>query len=486
MSDATYQVVPLEQLHESPLNPRKQFNAIKIEELAASIRVQGILSPLLVRPNADGFEIGSGHRRYRASKLAGLGSVPVLSRPMTDEEFLELLTIEQLQHEDLHPLEEAEGYRQLMKTAHYDVARIGARIGKSVKYVYDRVKLLELTPPATKLFLDGKMTAGHAILLARLKPKDQATAIDPHGRALFEHEFNLRLDDAEGPHEEPVKPRSVREFSAWIDEHVKFDHKTVDPMLFPETAAELATAKEKAAKVVQVTTAHYIDPDARDPKERIFFPMSWKRADGHQKSKACELGVTGVIVAGAGRGTAFTVCIEKEKCAVHWGSEIKERTRRQRAAGKAPGKPADPAAEKARRDKAEAQRALDEELGGETDKRFFAQLLGKIKGPLPREALLYLVEDSVERNYEGRDLMQDFFGKPSVAKPASLKADELGRMLLAGTVAFALADGYNSSRLSLLAKSLKVDRLAIAKTVQAEHQAKAKAAAPPAKKKAKQ
>jgi len=109
MTTATlgYQVVPLADLHESKRNPRKHFNAEALAELAASIAAKGVLTPLLVRPNAAGYEIAAGHRRYRAAKAAGVDQVPAIVREMTDTEFLEILTIENLQREDVHPLEEA-------------------------------------------------------------------------------------------------------------------------------------------------------------------------------------------------------------------------------------------------------------------------------------------------------------------------------------------------------------------------------------------
>jgi ParB/RepB/Spo0J family partition protein len=171
---STFQVLKLAQLHESPLNPRRHFDPAKLQELTESVRQHGVRTPLLVRPNGDGYEIGAGHRRFRAAAAAGLVEVPAVIRPMTDVEFLELLNFENLEREDIHPLEEADGFRTLMAQAGYDVARIAERIGKSTKYVYDRVKLLALIPAAQQLFRDGAITAGHAILLARLKPADQA------------------------------------------------------------------------------------------------------------------------------------------------------------------------------------------------------------------------------------------------------------------------------------------------------------------------
>jgi len=336
MSTSTYATIELEKLHESPWNPRKTFDPASLRELADSMTKIGVLAPLLVRGNATGYEIAAGHRRYRAAKLAGLTSVPVIVRDMDDTAFLEVLVLENDQRVDVHPLEEAAGYQTLMTRAKYDVARIAERVGRSVKYIYDRMKLLSLTKDAQALFFEGKITAGHAILLARLKPADQQRAIAPDAQAAFEHE-DLLWDPDDEDHRpsakaDPyagLKPVSVRELEKWIDEHVRFQAAAADPMLFPETVGVVTAAREQAEKIVPITHNHYIDPEAREG--RTFGPRSWKRADGTGKAKRCEHAVIGVIVIGPGRGEAFKVCVNKDKCATHWGREQKEA--KARAAG---------------------------------------------------------------------------------------------------------------------------------------------------------
>lgn len=166
-----FQNVPTDQLHEHPHNPRSHFDPAQLAELADSIKAKGVLNPLLVRPNGKkGFQVLAGARRLRAARGAGLTEVPVIVRELDDEAAFELMLIDNLQRSDIHPLDEAKGYQILMNSPGYDVARIAERVGRSVKYIYDRVKLLSLTKQAQDLFLEGKFTAGHAILLARLKP----------------------------------------------------------------------------------------------------------------------------------------------------------------------------------------------------------------------------------------------------------------------------------------------------------------------------
>jgi ParB/RepB/Spo0J family partition protein len=337
-----YHVLPRAQLRESVDNPRQHFDMAALQELADNIGKVGLLTPLLVRPigAAKGkpahYEIAAGHRRFRASKLAGLDELPVIVRDMDDATFLEVLTIDNLQRDDLHPLEEANGFASLMKGAGYDVARIAERVGRSVKYVYDRMKLLQLVPDAKRLFLHDRFTAGHAILLARLSPEDQERAIDLKSvgqvgsvEGIWAPESPLFAGETERGTEDSVKPVSVREFEGWIDRNVRFRPEVVDlPNLFPETAAVLASAAEEEAKVVHITYTHQLHPDVRDESQKTYGPLSWKRADGEPAydrskgktlaSKRCDHSVIGVIVVGEGRGQAFPVCVAKQKCAVHW------------------------------------------------------------------------------------------------------------------------------------------------------------------------
>jgi len=333
------QTVPLDQLREHPDNPRSHFDPAQLAELADSIKAKGILNPLLVRPNGKkGFQVLAGARRLRAARGAGLEEVPVIVRELDDEAALEVLIVDNLQRADVHPFDEARGYQTLLTRPGYDVARIAERVGRSVAYIYDRVKLLNLTKEAQDLFLAGKFTAGHAVLLARLKPEDQKRALDPDNRhdGLFRQEVGLPYTeelevDAKDPYR-LVAPRSVRELKGWIEERVKFDRDQVDPMLFPETAETLATAREVSTKIVPITRDYMASDDVRQVgKERIYSERSWKRADGKDGSKTCDSEIRptiGVVVCGDGWGEAFAVCIDKKRCKVHWGAEIREAKKR--------------------------------------------------------------------------------------------------------------------------------------------------------------
>jgi len=349
----TFKLLALISIAESKSNPRSHFDKDKLDELAESIKINGVLEPILVRTKGDeGYELVCGHRRFRAAKLAEVRVIPAMIHELNDTQVLETQLEENTKRGDLHPLEEAAGYQALLAKKHgYNVARIAERTGKSVKYIYDRIKLLELTKEAQQLFLDDRITAGHAILLARLSQKDQERAIGKpqeygafHSGGLFTTEN--RLFDPEGEDEDGgdrFKARSVRELEAWIAKNVRFERKLIEPILFPETAERVHAATETKTKVIPITHDHHVHPDAKAEGERTYGPMSWRRADGIRDSRKCEHSILGVVVVGFDRGEAFDVCIARDKCKVHFSKEIAERTRVAKHKKTGSGKQAKPA-----------------------------------------------------------------------------------------------------------------------------------------------
>lgn len=164
----------LSALRESPTNPRKHFDEAALNELAASLREHGVMSPLLVRPwpgEGKAYEIVAGARRYRAAKIAQLQGVPAIIRDLTDKQVVELQLIENLQRKDLHELEEAEGFKLLVDRHGYSVDDIAAKIGKSVRHVYTRLQLCRIAGAAREAFSEGKLSASVALLLARIPVK---------------------------------------------------------------------------------------------------------------------------------------------------------------------------------------------------------------------------------------------------------------------------------------------------------------------------
>jgi ParB/RepB/Spo0J family partition protein len=175
LSDIQQRMIPLAAIVASDTNPRKTFNKAKLEELTQSIKLHGVMQPILVRPVDDGekFRIVAGERRFKASQAAGRAEIPAMVRPLTDAQALELQVIENNQREDLHPLEEAEGYEALLKCKHedgskYTVVEIATKVSRTRGYVYQKLKLCALCPEARKAFYDEKIDFSKALLLARI------------------------------------------------------------------------------------------------------------------------------------------------------------------------------------------------------------------------------------------------------------------------------------------------------------------------------
>lgn len=156
--------VPLNALFPNPAQPRRHFDREALEELAASIRTQGIIQPLLVRPKSqsDKYEIVAGERRWRAAKLAGLHEVPVLVRDLSDEEVMAAALIENLQREDLNPIEEAQALQALREQCKLTQEELAARLGKSRPAIANALRLLQLSSQAQEDLQHARMNAGHA------------------------------------------------------------------------------------------------------------------------------------------------------------------------------------------------------------------------------------------------------------------------------------------------------------------------------------
>ena len=177
--------LPIEALEPSPYQPRRPVNAASLEELTASIRARGILQPLLARPHpdlAERYQIIAGERRWRAAQAAGLHDVPVLVRPLADAEAMAAALVENLQREDLNPLEEAEGYRRLLDEFKLSQETLGEAVGKSRSHVANTLRLLQLPPRVQAELRAGGLTAGHArALLAHPDPERAALHVIARG-----------------------------------------------------------------------------------------------------------------------------------------------------------------------------------------------------------------------------------------------------------------------------------------------------------------
>ena len=173
-ADEKVEELRLDEIRPNPYQPRKNFDEENLKDLSDSIRKNGVFQPIIVRKSSVmGYEIIAGERRFRASKLAGKDSIPAIVRAIDDEQMMEVAVLENLQREDLSPLEEAEAYSTLMKNLKITQSELSERLGKSRPYIANYLRLLDL-PREVKAFVqDGKLSMGQARTLLALKDKDK-------------------------------------------------------------------------------------------------------------------------------------------------------------------------------------------------------------------------------------------------------------------------------------------------------------------------
>ena len=183
-------LVPISDVKPGRLNPRKDFRDEELAELAESIRSKGLVQPIIVRRVPSGYQIVAGERRWRAAQKAGLHTVPVIARDLSDKEVLELAIIENVQRADLNAIEEATGYRELVERFSYSQEQLSDIIGKSRSHVANTLRLLKLPESVQAMVQGGRLTAGHARALVG---RDDAEAL---ARRILEENLNVRQVEA--------------------------------------------------------------------------------------------------------------------------------------------------------------------------------------------------------------------------------------------------------------------------------------------------
>ncbi len=167
----------IEKVFPNKSQPRKDFNKEPLEELAQSIRTQGIIQPITVRKKDGGFEIIAGERRWRAAQIAGLQEVPVIIKNVSDQKVMELALIENLQREDLNPLEEAMGFQQLLEEYELTQADLAQKVGKSRSSITNSLRILSLPVDVRQMLREGALSIGHAKVLLSIQDPEQQKAL---------------------------------------------------------------------------------------------------------------------------------------------------------------------------------------------------------------------------------------------------------------------------------------------------------------------
>jgi ParB family chromosome partitioning protein len=164
--------IAISEIRPNPYQPRKEFEPKALQELADSIKTHGIFTPLLVRKSVSGYDLIAGERRLRAAKLAGLTTVPAIAVDFTEEQMMEISILENVQREDLNPIEEAAAYESLVKKLGYTQEKLAQRVGKSREYCANMMRLLKLPSEVQQLVIEKKLTNGHVRPLLSLEDDD--------------------------------------------------------------------------------------------------------------------------------------------------------------------------------------------------------------------------------------------------------------------------------------------------------------------------
>jgi ParB family chromosome partitioning protein len=505
LTNATeYRNVSLSLLSESKTNPRRIFEDAALKELASTIRTQGVLSPLLVRPvTENGFEIVFGARRYRAAQLAEQETVPVRIKQMTDAEVIEAQLIENLQRRDVHPMEEAQGFRALLDLVEpkYSIEQIAARTGKNASYIAGRLKLTELVPAVVDAFYKDEIGVGHALLLAKLQPTQQEQAL-PH----------CFREDWSGASKNRNILLPIRNLQFWIEQNVMLILKDApfnkrDAQLVPaagscvdcpkrtghnkllfsdlgkqdacsdpgcyqaKVSAHVAQAIAAKPQLVQISTAYGTQKEdspvlPRNKYTEIHKPTSKDDAK-RPEYKVCKFTTEAIITEGSGIGTVQKVCANPA-CPVHH--------------------PKPQASREGEKWKAEQEKQRKEQaIANATGLRVLSAVSAAVPVRLMKRDLLFILEKLVtlmdERRIEalarqhGIRQKRDEGGIAKAFTAFIRRADEgtLSRLLIEATIMLAAARTNPASVLRDAASAYKVDTDAIALKVKQEFAAKEKA-----------
>jgi ParB family chromosome partitioning protein len=504
-----YRNLPLNVLTESTTNPRRIFEDAALKELAESIRVQGVLSPLLVRPITEqGFEIIAGARRYRAAQMAEAVTVPVRIVNLTDAEAMEAALIENLQRRDVHPLEEAQGFQALLNLEEpkYSIEQIAVKVGKSPAYIASRANLTQLAAPVVEAFYADEIGVGHALLLAKLQPAQQEQALPncfreewngaagrkakrillpvKHLHQWIEHNVLLLLKQAPFNKRDaqlvpaagscadcPKRTGNNKHLFAELSEN---ESQCTDPSCYT-AKLEAHVQKQVAAKpeLVQISTAYGQQQEGSKIVNRSkYVEIRPEKPDSPEKAKwpefkTCKYTTEAIVADGLDKGEVRKVCTQPD-CPVHHPK-------------KQPSK-AD-ASFKAEQDK----RRREEALANATGMRVLQTIAAAVPVRLMKRDLLFIAEqmlsvmddkrlEIVARNRGIRAKEGESAGKLLTA--LLRKADEgaIGKLIVEAVILLSASKQADGGKvLRTAAQAYHVDTDAIALKVKQEFATKEKA-----------
>jgi ParB family chromosome partitioning protein len=505
-----YRDLPLSQLNESKTNPRRVFDEASLKELAASIRSQGILSPLLIRPlTENGFEIVAGARRYRAAQMAEVATVPVRIVNLSDAEALAAQLVENLIRAEIHPMEEAEGFARLLALDEpkYSIEQISTQVGKSPVFVASRLKLVDLVPAAVEAFYANEIGVGHALLLAKLPAHEQPQALSacfkevyngtqksarillPVRNLQFWIESNVLLVLKDAPFDKrdaqlvptagsctDCPKRTGHNKLLFSDDLGKQGDRCVDPKCYQEkVSAQVAKTLAAKPQLVQISTAYGTQKEGSPVLPRNKYtairddkPKSNDEAK-RPEFKVCKFTNDAIVTEGSEIGTMHKVCVNPA-CPIHHPR-------------KANSNGANDDAFKAEQEK----RRREEAIANTTGLRVLSAISAAVPVRLMKRDLLFVAERMVNLLDENRAAIlakqhgikkakeNESTGKLFAAFLRSTDESTLGRAVVEAVVLLTASRGNAAHVLREAAEVYKVDVAAITATVKQEFVAKEKA-----------
>lgn len=198
--------VKLDELRPNPYQPRKVFDESKLDELSSSIKEHGVFQPIIIKKSIKGYEIIAGERRVKASKKAGLETVPAIIRDFSDEEMMEIALLENLQRENLNSIEEAAAYKKLIENLGITQDELAKKLGKSRSHITNMIGLLSLPDEVKELITDNKISMSHARVLSKIEEKDKVIEL---ANKIIENNLNVRDLEEISKNKEIVKKHKI-------------------------------------------------------------------------------------------------------------------------------------------------------------------------------------------------------------------------------------------------------------------------------------
>lgn len=212
--------IPLTEIRSNPYQPRKEFDEKSLSEFAESIKEHGVIQPIIVKKSIKGYEIIAGERRTRASKMAGKETIPAIVRDLSDEDMMEIALIENIQRENLNPIEEAEAFSKIIETSNITQEEAARKFGKSRSYITNILGLLSLPEKTKKYVQEGKITMGHARVLSKLSDPEQ---IDNLADQIIEDGLSVREIEKITSNTEVVKKNKIKREPVYSARHTIYE-----------------------------------------------------------------------------------------------------------------------------------------------------------------------------------------------------------------------------------------------------------------------